>query len=141
PQVTELPGGQEVLVEVKIVEGNTYDISALDVFEEKDGKRLPPEAWSTTLKPGDRFSRKTLIDSLMAMRTHYRDQGYAYVEADPETKMDPKKKQVAFSVPIRRGMLTHFGHFHFTGNKTTTEAVLRKQILVTEGTLYHDTNL
>jgi len=141
PRVTVLPGGHEVLVEVAISEGSQYRIRSLHAFEEIDGKKVAPLGWSTKLKPGDLFSRRSLIDSLSDLRTSYRDRGYAYVEADPVTDLDKKKKEVGIEIPVRRGILTHFGHIRFSGNATTTTATLEKHISVTQGMLYTETGL
>jgi outer membrane protein assembly factor BamA len=141
PKIHPSEGGHELVVVVVLDEGAQYTISSLEVYEELGGKRVPPIAWSSSQKAGAIFSRRELASSKMAMETVYRDLGYAFVDAMPETKIDKGKHQIGVAVSVRRGLLAHFGKIRFSGNTTTSEAAMKNEVFVTEGSLYTETGL
>jgi outer membrane protein insertion porin family len=91
--------------------------------------------------PGDYFNRAALLDDLQAIRTMYRDHGYANVEANPQTRLDPEHQEVDVFVPVVRGPLVRFERIEFRGNSKTRDRVLRRELEVTEGELFNETNL
>jgi outer membrane protein insertion porin family len=93
------------------------------------------------MKAGDVFNRAALIKDLSAVKTLYKDAGYANVEADPQTQLDFEKKEVSIRVPIRRGPLVHIGRIEVRGNTKTSDKVIRRELIVVEGQLYSETGL
>jgi outer membrane protein insertion porin family len=92
-------------------------------------------------KSGDRFNRAELLEDLQTIRTLYRDNGYANVEANPQTRLDPERHEVDVVVPIVRGPLVYFERIEVRGNSKTRDKVLRREMEVEEGELFHETRL
>ncbi|PIE05421.1 MAG: outer membrane protein assembly factor BamA, partial [Sorangium cellulosum] len=92
-------------------------------------------------KSGDVFMRAELAADLQKIRTLYRDAGYAHVEADPETNLDPERERVDVVVPIRRGPLVHIERISVRGNTKTRDKVIRREMEVEEGDLFSETKL
>ncbi len=119
-----------------------------DVFErDNDGKEIEPLGGRRQLrdklraKSGDWFNRAELIKDLTAVRTLYRDAGFANVEAEPETELDPVSAQVDIIIPIRRGPPVHIERIEIKGNTKTRDRVLRREMEIQEGQLFSETGL
>ena len=56
-------------------------------------------------RPGETFSRSKLGVDLVKLNDFYKDQGYAYVNVNPLTDVDPEKRKVNVTFEIERGAL------------------------------------
>ncbi len=81
------------------------------------------------------------MKDLQAVRTLYRDAGYANVEADPDTELDPVHHEVDIVVPIRRGPLVRVERIEIKGNTKTRDKVLRREMEIEEGQLFSESAL
>jgi outer membrane protein insertion porin family len=90
---------------------------------------------------GDYFNRAQLIRDIQSVRTVYRDAGYANVEAEPETELDPVHEQVDIVIPIRRGPLVHIERIEVKGNTKTRDKVVRRELQLQEGHVFSETLL
>jgi len=110
PRVNLTPDRTGIEVTITLNEGPQYKIRRLRIFErDENGKEVEPIGGRRRLREmlharsGDVFKRAELAKDLQDIRTLYRDAGFANVEADPETQLDPQNKLVDVVVPIRRG--------------------------------------
>jgi outer membrane protein insertion porin family len=90
---------------------------------------------------GDFFNRAELIKELQQVRTLYRDAGFANVEAEPETELDPIHEQVDIVVPIKRGPPVHIERIEVKGNTKTRDKVIRREVVIEEGNLFSETGM
>ena len=148
PRVMLTPDREGIEITVLIHEGPRFKIRQLKVFErDADGKELEPLGGRRALRQmlrahsGDWFNRAELIKDLTAVRTLYRDAGYANVEAEPETELDPVHNEVDIVIPIRRGPLVHVERIEIKGNSKTRDKVLRREMEIEEGQLFSETKL
>lgn len=148
PRVDLTPDRTGIEVTLSLVEGPQYKIRRLRIFEvDADGREVEPLGGRRALremlraKPGDVFQRAELSLDLQRVRTLYRDAGYAHVEADPETNLDPENEFVDVIVPIRRGPLVHIERISVRGNTKTRDKVMRREMEVEEGDLFSETKL
>lgn len=148
PRVDLTPDRTGIEVTLSLVEGPQYKIRRLRIFEvDADGREVEPLGGRRALremlraKPGDVFQRAELALDLQRVRTLYRDAGYAHVEADPETNLDPENEFVDVIVPIRRGPLVHIERISVRGNTKTRDKVMRREMEVEEGDLFSETKL
>lgn len=133
--------GDTLVVDVAIEEGGTYRIRSLECYEDQGEVRAVPFGWKAPLGKGALFERQKLLDAIHYVETIYRDLGYAWVTANPEAKVFPEVHEVSLAIPVFRGPRTHFGKFHFVGNETTSDELLRREIAAKEGALYGETVL
>lgn len=148
PRVMLTPDKSGIEVSITIDEGPRYRIRQLRVYERgPEGNEVEPIGGRRNLrnmvraKPGDYFNRAELLEDLQSVRTLYRDNGYANVEANPQTRLDPERREVDIVVPVVRGPLVHFERIEFRGNSKTRDKVLRREMEVSEGELFHETRL
>ena len=148
PRVMLTPDRNGIEVSITIDEGPRYRIRQMRVYEKgKDGTEVDPIGGRRRLrnmvraKPGDFFNRAELLEDLQSVRTLYRDHGYANVEANPQTRLDQERHEVDIVVPVERGPLVYFERIEFRGNAKTRDKVLRRELEVEEGELFHETRL
>ena len=148
PRVDLTPDRTGIELTLSLVEGPQYKIRRLRVYEvDADGKEVEPLGGRRALremvraKPGDVFKRAELALDLQRVRTLYRDAGYANVQADPETNLDPEHELVDVIVPIRRGPLVYIDRINIRGNTKTRDKVMRREMEIQEGDLFSETKL
>lgn len=131
----------EAIVTFRVHEGLPYRVRAIAAFEELSGARVPPLGWTPPLHAGEIFSRVALVRAIDAMRTTYHDLGYAYVDAVPQTDVDPARHEIALFVPVVRGPLTFVERVVVDGNHRVGTDEIRGRLLVKVGDRYGDTPL
>ncbi|HVH43828.1 MAG TPA: outer membrane protein assembly factor BamA, partial [Labilithrix sp.] len=148
PRVMLTPDREGIEITLLIHEGPRFKIRQLKVYErDADGKEVEPLGGRRALrqlvraKSGDYFNRAELVKDLGAVRTLYRDAGYANVEAEPETELDPVKREVDIIIPIRRGPKVYVERIEVKGNTKTRDKVLRREMEIEEGQLFSETKL
>jgi len=148
PRVMLTPDRNGIEITLTINEGPQYKIRQLRVYErDASGREVEPLGGRRHLremvraKSGDVFNRAELAKDLQSVRTMYRDEGYANVEADPETQLDPDKQMVDIVVGIRRGPPVYFERIEVRGNTKTRDKVIRREMQIAEGELFSETKL
>lgn len=148
PRVMLTPDKSGIEVSVSIEEGPRFRIRQLRVYERgAEGREVEPVGGRRNLRmmvranTGDYFNRAALLEDLQAIRTLYRDHGYANVDATPQTNVDPETHEVDVVVPVERGPLVRFERIEVRGNSKTRDKVVRRELEVAEGELFSETNL
>jgi outer membrane protein insertion porin family len=148
PRIMLTPDRTGIEITITIEEGPRYKIRQLRVYERGEGgKEVEPIGGRRNLrmmvraKSGDYFNRAALLEDLQAIRTMYRDHGYANVDANPQTQLDPASNEVDVIVPVERGPLVHFERIEMRGNAKTRDKVIRRELEVYEGGLFSETKL
>jgi outer membrane protein insertion porin family len=148
PRVMLTPDRNGIELSITIEEGPRYKIRSLRVYERgPDDKEVDPIGGRRKLRnmvraeAGDYFNRAQLLEDLQAVRSLYRDEGYANVKADPETNLDPEKQEVDIVVPIERGPVVRFGRIEVQGNTKTRDRVIRRELEIAEGDKFSETKL
>ncbi len=148
PRVMLTPDRSGIELAINIDEGPRYRIRQLRIFEKgPDGREVEPLKGRRNLRmmvqaeSGDFFNRAALLEDLQHIRSLYRDNGFASVEANPETRVDPETREVDVIVPIVRGPLVHFGRIEFRGNTKTRDKVMRRELEIAEGDQFSESKL
>jgi outer membrane protein insertion porin family len=148
PRVMLTPDREGIEITLVIHEGPRFKIRSLRVYErDNDGKEVEPLGGRRALRQliraqsGDFFNRAELVKDLTAVRTLYRDAGYANVESEPETEPNAKERVVDLTVPIRRGPLVRIERIEVKGNTKTRDRVVRREMEIEEGQLFSETKL
>ncbi len=146
PRAMLTPDREGIDIAVIIHEGPRYKIRQLRIYErDNEGHETEPLGGRRALRQllraqsGDYFNRALLIKDLQAVRTLYRDAGFANVEA--ETELDPVHEQVDIVVPIRRGPPVRIERIEVKGNTKTRDKVVRREMEIQEGQLFSETGV
>jgi outer membrane protein insertion porin family len=148
PRIMLTPDRNGIEVSITVDEGPRYKIRQLRVYEKgPGGAEVEPIDGRRNLRmmvraeAGDYFNRAELLEDLQSIRTLYRDHGYANVEANPQTQLDPETHEVDVTVPVERGPLVHFERIEIRGNSKTRDKVIRREMEVAEGDLFSESKL
>ncbi len=122
---------RRVRITIPIVEGEKFYFGKVTV---EGSTVFRPEVLERFFgyKPGKPMSRAVIADGMKAIDATYRSRGYIYVFMNPENTEKPKHV-VDVAVKITEGDQYRLGRIEFTGNKTTRDKVLRRELQVFEG--------
>ncbi len=120
-------------IEIPIVEGERFYFGDLKI---EGATVFPPDRllrffpWS----PGKPLSRAVLADGMKTLDEIYRGRGYIYAFVNPEYVERPGEGNlVDVVVRVTEGDMFRLGRVEFTGNKTTKDKVLRRELQLFEG--------
>ena len=87
------------------------------------------------------FSRKILNEDISRLSDVYGDEGYATVNVNPVTSVDPKEKRIDVTFDIQKGELVYIERINISGNVNTRDKVIRREIELGEGELFSATSM
>lgn len=123
--------GNSLTVTVTINEGPVFKVGAVDVagalkFPRKDLLD------KLTLKPKEVFSGADMEHDVLTLSDFYSDRGYAFVNVDPRTQVDPAAHTVNLIYTITPGNEVLVDRIKITGNTKTSDKVIRREIQIQE---------
>ncbi len=129
PIVTRNPDGLWLLISID--EGPVYTIGSVELSGDLKYPRseLAP---LVTIKPGDQFSGQALQHNVLTLSDFYSDRGYAFVNVDPKTALDPINRKVNLAFNIAPGREVLVNRINITGNTKTSDKVIRREMQVQE---------
>ena len=138
PQVYVTPDKKGIYITVKIDEGQQFDIGEVDFTGDL---LFSTEELGETIKTksGERYKHSTLLNDLRALQAKYGDLGYAYANPIPRTRVREKDRRVDITFEIDKGNKVYIGRISVKGNSQTRDKVLRRELQIREGELYHET--
>jgi outer membrane protein insertion porin family len=93
------------------------------------------------VRPGTTFSRTRIAEDRENLSAFYQDQGYAYANVLPLTKVDLDKRTISLTFEVSRGKRAYFERINIRGNSKTRDKVIRREMKISEGELFNNTNL
>lgn len=131
---------KEIRIIINLVEGPRFMIGNLNVEgDELFSSREIQEAMKT--RSGQVFKRDTLARDLSTITGLYTAVGYAFCRVDYRTDMDDIKQIVDLDFIIDRGPKVKVGRIKITGNQTTRDNVIRREITLREGEYFSSKSL
>lgn len=124
-----------VTIRIKVVEGPQFKLGAIEVR----GATILPETEvkrQVTLKPGDVFSRWKIHQNAKAISDLYGTIGRASADAIPITQINSESRTVDLTFEIKEGPETFVERINISGNTRSSEKILRRELLLTEGDLF-----
>jgi outer membrane protein insertion porin family len=88
------------------------------------------------LKEGDIFSADKVRKSLESFRKLYGDYGYIDFNAEPSFDIDDAKKVINMTLAFDQQKQFFVRRIEFSGNTTTRDKVIRRELLLDEGQVY-----
>jgi outer membrane protein insertion porin family len=133
PRVDATPEGLVVTVDVK--EGDEYKVGKIDLKGDETAD-LAALREQLKLKEGDVFNRSFLTRDVEILTQHYTDRGFYFASVNPVTNLDPSALDVDVTFDVQRGQLYFIREIEVTGNTTTIDPVVRREMQLVEGQLY-----
>ena len=130
-----LRGRDGLEVVFRINEGPQYRVGKVEIGGEliQDGKDMLKSVKLTT---GQIFRGSRLRDDITLITDMYSNKGFAFVQVDPITKVNPNDKNVDVALVITKGPPVYFNRVLVAGNTKTRDKVVRRELLTNEQELY-----
>jgi outer membrane protein insertion porin family len=93
------------------------------------------------MRAGTTFSRTQIAEDREKLSAYYQDQGYAYANVSPLTKVDLPARKINLTFEVARGKRAYFERINIRGNSKTRDKVIRREMKISEGELFNNTNL
>lgn len=133
PQVTVEESGLVVTVQVK--EGPRFNVGKIAVKGDSNADIAALQE-QLKLKEGDIFNRSYLTADVDSLTRHYTDRGYYFASVSPKTDLKEGPKVVDVEFDVSRGPLYFIKEIDVSGNTTTRDPVVRREVQLVEGQLY-----
>jgi outer membrane protein insertion porin family len=129
--------GKSVDITVPVEEGERYRLKEI-TFE--GNKSLPNSAGLRRLfriKDGEWFNRTQISKGLDELRKAYGGYGYINETNIPDTVIDEEHKTITLKIDIDEGKQFFVRRIEFSGNTTTRDKVIRRELALEEGQIYN----
>jgi outer membrane protein insertion porin family len=141
PVVTGRTAGKAVNITIPIEEGDRYTMGTLKIASTDPDKALSLKADALKsvfpLKKGDIFSRAKVTKALDEYTKIYGQYGFIDFVPTPETDIDQQAKSIDITMKFEEGKQYYVRRIDFSGNTTTRDKVVRRQLLIDEGQLFN----
>jgi outer membrane protein insertion porin family len=96
---------------------------------------------SVGLEKGTVFKASMLRDDVFRLTGFFSDQGYAFVNVEPETSVHPETKTVDITYRVDKGPEVFIDRIEVAGNTKTRDKVIRRELRVQEQSIFTATGL
>jgi len=129
--------GKSVNITMPIEEGDRYRLGKITFKNNKAISNVAALRSLFPLKDGDIFSREKISKGLENLRKAYGEYGYINFTSVPSTTFDDDKKIANLEIDVDEGKQFTVRRIEFTGNTTTRDKVIRRELALEEGGIYN----
>jgi len=141
PVVMGRSSGKAVNITIPIEEGNKYTMGTIRIASSDPDKALSLKVEALKgafpLKQGDVFSTAKIRKALEDYTKIYGQYGFIDFVPTPETDIDEAAKKIDVTMKFDEGKQYYVRRIDFSGNTTTRDKVIRRQLLIDEGQLFN----
>ena len=130
--------GKAVDITIPIDEGDKYRLGSITFKNNKAIQNIAALRAQFPIKDGAIFDSSKIRKGLDNLRQAYGTLGYINFTSVPDTNFDEDKKTVSLSIDVDEGKQFFVRRIEFTGNTTTRDKVIRREIVLQEGQVYND---
>src|ERR1700736_3197426 len=133
--------GKAVNITIPIEEGERFHMGTLKIVSADPDKALSlkVEALKSIfpLKQGDIFATDKIRKALENYKNAYGEYGFIDFTAEPDMNIDDEKKIINLTLKFNEEKQYYVRRIDFSGNTTTRDKVIRRQLLIDEGQLFN----
>jgi len=133
--------GKAVNITIPIEEGDRYTMGTLKIVSTDPDKSLSLKAEALKnafpLKQGDVFSTGKVRKAIEDYSKIYGQYGFIDFVPQPDTEIDQESKRINMTMRFDEGKQYYVRRIEFTGNTTTRDKVIRRELLIDEGQLFN----
>lgn len=127
------PDKREFYITFTIEEGRRYDIRNVEFKTELAGAKPEVLRERVLTQPGDQYDSDAIETSIDNLVNEMGNEGYAFVDIDPQMKRDEKAGTIDLTYVINEGPRVYVERIDIKGNVRTLEEVVRREFRVAEG--------
>jgi len=139
PLIKENKPGKVEDINLPVEEGQRFYLSKLDFTGVKLFRSTDFLGRLFQMQPGDVFSTEKLRNGLKNLTKVYSQFGYIDYVAEPQIDIVPNTNKINLTLNADEGKQFFVRRIDFTGNTTTRDKVIRRQLLIDEGDVYNST--
>jgi len=124
----------KIYIEIIVSEGNQYKVGNISFSGELGNQNTINLEKAITTKSGDIFNRDLIMNDIQVITDVYADQGYAFVDIQPNTTDFLDKVNVDILISLNKKV--YVNRIIISGNTRTQDSVIRREIGISEGGLY-----
>jgi outer membrane protein insertion porin family len=140
PQLRLSRDKEYMYLSIPIDEGPIFTVAAINFKGDLIGSAAANLA-RIHMRAGATFSRTQIAEDREKLSAYYQDQGYAYANVSPLTKVDLPTRKISLTYEVSRGKRVYFERINIRGNAKTRDKVIRREMNISEGELFNNTNL
>ena len=140
PEISVDDTAKAVRVVIPITEGLQYRLGTM-AQQGDDFLSLDEIKNIIGLKEGDIFRRSAFAQGLFTMNQRYASRGFAFVKLDYTTKLDPATRTIDVTFLVERGQEARFGRISVSGNISTRDKIVRRELTFAEGDVFNSESL
>jgi outer membrane protein insertion porin family len=129
--------GKAVDITVPVEEGDRYRLKEITFTGAKAITNMAGLRRLFKIKDGDWFNRSQVSKGLDELRKAYGSLGYINETNVPNTEIDEEHKTITLKIDIDEGKQFFVRRIEFSGNTTTRDKVIRREIALQEGQVYN----
>lgn len=131
---------KRIYITIPIDEGYQFKVGNIDFTGDLI---LPKDALQRDLRtiPGKIFNRSFLGKDISELNDIYADQGYAFADVSPRTKMDHENQVVDVIFEIEKKEKVYIENINITGNTKTRDKIIRREFAIIEGDTFSSSKL
>ena len=133
--------GKAVNITIPIEEGDRYHMGTLKIISADPDKALSLKVDALKkifpLKEGDLFATDKVRKALENYKNAYGEFGFIDFTAEPQMNIDDEKKIINLTLQFNEEKQYYVRRIDFSGNTTTRDKVIRRQLLIDEGQLFN----
>ena len=129
--------GKRIDIQMPIEEGDRYRLGSITFTGNKAVTNVKALRATFGVKDGDWFNATLIGKGLENMKKAYGQLGYINFGAIPKPIFDEKNKTVSLNVDIDEGKPFYVSRIEFTGNTITRDKVIRRELMLDEGSVYN----
>jgi len=134
-QVSISPDKRDIFIVINIREGERYTLRDIELEGEVD---IPLEELRSliSVKAGDVFARKDIVQSSNAINDRLGEDGYAFADVDVLPDINDESRDVGLTFVINPGKRVYVRRITFSGQYKTRDEVLRREMRQLEGSRF-----
>ncbi len=137
PLLLESKPGEAQDITLPVEEGPRYYLGKLDFTGVKLFRSTDFLANLFQMRKGDVFSTEKLRNGIKNLTKVYSQFGYIDYAGEPDVEIEPNTNKIDLTLNVDEGKQFFVRRIEFTGNTTTRDKVIRRQLLIDEGDVYN----
>ncbi len=129
--------GKRIDILMPLEEGARYRLGTITFTGNKAVTNIKALRATFAVKDGDWFDASLIGKGLENMKKSYGELGYINFGAIPKPVFDDQKKTVSLVIDIDEGKPFHVARIEFQGNTITRDRVIRRELMLEEGSVYN----
>jgi outer membrane protein insertion porin family len=129
--------GKRIDILMPVEEGDRYRLGSITFTGNKAVGSQKVLRAQFAVKDGDWFNATLMQKGLENLKKAYGQLGFINFGAIPKPTFDDQKKTVSLAIDIDEGKPFYVSRIEFTGNNITRDKVIRRELMLDEGSVYN----